>query len=327
MILVTGGAGFIGSNIAAALEQRGQRVAVCDWLGWEDKWRNIAKRDLEEVVAPEQIVDFLDRCEDEIEAIVHMGAISSTTEVDADLIVESNLRLSQFLWRWCAEQEVPFIYASSAATYGDGINGFKDFEGRKDLAALNPLNAYGWSKHLFDRWVAHQKESGAVQPPQCAGLKFFNVYGPNEYHKGGQRSVVEQVYPYAARDEAFQLFKSHNPDYQDGGQLRDFIWVGDCVKVILWLLDNQKVSGLFNVGTGKARSFDDLAKAVYTAAGKQPKIEYRDMPEELRGKYQYYTQADMSKLRAAGYAESFTELEEGVRRYVQNYLMQPDKYL
>jgi len=232
--------------------------------------------------------------------------------------------MSRWLFLWCEKNKVPFIYASSAATYGDGALGFKDEESCDALGKLRPLNAYGWSKNLFDRWVAQQKKRGLSFP--CVGLKFFNVYGPNEYHKGGMRSVVEQVYPFAARNEAFSLFKSHNPKYPDGGQLRDFVWVGDCVDVMLWLYQHPKISGLFNLGSGNARSFADLANAVYRAAGKEPQIRYRDMPEELRGKYQYFTEADMGKLRQAGYTAPFTSLEDGVKVYVQKYLAAADKY-
>jgi len=325
MIIVTGGAGFIGSNLVAALEAGGARIAVCDWLGHEDKWRNIAKRDLDAVVAPEQLDQFLEDHEGRIEAIFHMGAISATTETDADLIIDTNFRLSCKLWSWCREAGIKFIYASSAATYGNGDAGFKDSEAAAALAKLRPLNPYGWSKHLFDRWVARQKPPGGAF--QSVGLKFFNVYGPNEYHKGGMRSVVHQIYPFAARNEAFSLFKSHNPQYEDGGQLRDFIWVGDCVKAMLWLYEHPKVSGLFNLGTGKARSFADLAVAVYKAAGKAPLIKYRDMPEELQAKYQYFTEADMGKLRAAGYTAPFTSLEDGVKLYVEKYLAAEDHYV
>ena len=326
MIVVTGGAGFIGSNLVAALADLEKQVTVCDWLGNEDKWRNLAKHELDRVVAPEDLGMFLDEFGAQVEAVFHMGAISTTTEKDVDLIVSSNLRLSQFLWEWCASAEVPFIYASSAATYGDGDAGFDDKEDTDSLAKLHPLNPYGWSKHAFDRWVARQKQLGTPGPKQCVGLKFFNVYGPNEYHKGGQRSVADQVYGFAACNKAFPLFKSYNPQYPDGGQLRDFVWVGDLVDVMLWLLDNQQVNGLFNMGSGEARSFADLAKAVYVAAGKEPHIIFRDMPEELRGKYQYFTQANMKKLRDAGYVKPFTKLEDGVRIYVQTYLSQSDKY-
>lgn len=327
MILVTGGAGFIGSNLAAALDARGEKVAVCDWLGNGDKWRNLAKRELAFIVAPETLPEFLEDHAHEITIIFHMGAISTTTETDVDLIIDTNFRLSCELWNWCRDNEKRIVYASSAATYGDGSAGFADFESVEELAKLRPLNAYGWSKHLFDRWIARQKFDKAPCPAQCAGLKFFNVYGPNEYHKEGQRSVAVQVFEHARRGEAFPLFKSHNPNYSDGGQLRDFVWVGDCVRVMLWLLDNQHVNGLFNVGTGKARSFNDLAAAVFNAAGKPPLIRYNDTPEAIRDKYQYFTEADMKKLRAAGYAAPFASLEEGVAEYVQRYLSKEDKYI
>jgi ADP-L-glycero-D-manno-heptose 6-epimerase len=327
MILVTGGAGFIGSNIVAALDKRGERVVVSDRLRSGEKWRNIAKRDLDALVPPEELPAFLDEAGGDVEMIFHMGAISSTTEKNADLIAENNLRLSQRLWLWAKDNGARFVYASSAATYGDGKLGFKDDESAEALGRLRPLNAYGWSKSQFDRWRQRQAERGVKGPAQCVGLKFFNVYGPNEYHKGPMRSVVEQVYPFAARDEAFPLFRSHNPAYADGGQLRDFVYVDDCVEVALWLLDHPKINGLFNMGTGQARSFADLAGAVYRSLGKEPLIRYRDMPEELRAKYQYFTEAEMGKLRAAGYTAPFTSLEDGVRRYVQNYLAQDDRYV
>jgi ADP-L-glycero-D-manno-heptose 6-epimerase len=327
MIVITGGAGFIGSNLAAALDQRGERIVIVDWLESGDKWRNIAKRDLEAIVAPETLPAFLDEHAGDIEMIFHMGAISATTETDADKIVENNFRLSRTLWLWCRDNDVRFVYASSAATYGDGSNGFIDDESIEGLARLRPLNAYGWSKNLFDRWIARQKGRGDHGPLQSVGLRFFNVYGPNEYHKGSMRSVVDQIYPVAAAGEAFSLFKSHNAAYPDGGQLRDFVWVGDCVNVMLWLLDHPRINGLFNLGTGQARSFADLAGAVYAALGKEPKIAYRDMPVELRGKYQYFTQAEMGKLRAAGYTAPFTPLENGVKTYVQDFEMKSDRYI
>lgn len=327
MIVVTGGTGFIGSYLAAQLDKRGERVVICDWMGNEDKWRNISKRDLEDIVPPEQLFDFLDAFSEEITGIFHLGGISATTEKDADLIVESNFRLTRDLWLWCEHNNNRLIYASSAATYGDGSAGFKDDESIEGLSKFQPLNGYGWSKHLTDRWIAQQKKKGCKGPKQCVGMKFFNVYGPNEYHKGNMRSVVHQILPFAQRGEAFQLFKSHHPDYEDGGQLRDFVWVGDCVDVMIWMYDHPKVNGLFNMGTGHARSFADLAKAVYVSAGKEPMIAFRDMPMELRGKYQYFTQADMTKLRAAGYDKPFTELEDGVRIYVQDHLLKADPYV
>ncbi len=328
MIIITGGAGFIGSNLVAGLEEHGCKdLVVCDVLGTEDKWRNIAKRELRDIVYPERLFDYLQTHADEIDCIFHMGAISSTTESDADLIADTNIALSRRLWKWCARNDARFIYASSAATYGDGEEGFVDDQSIDSLAKLRPLNAYGWSKHVFDRRVARVTTEGLESaPPQWAGLKFFNVYGPNEYHKGEQMSVVCKLYPQIVAGAAARLFKSHNPSYEDGGQLRDFVWVGDCVDVMLWLYDNKEVNGLFNVGTGKARSFKDLAEASFTAAGKEPKINYMDMPETLQEKYQYYTQADMGKLQAAGYTKAFTELEEGIRLYIQNFMSNNDPY-
>ncbi|OAN50657.1 ADP-L-glycero-D-mannoheptose-6-epimerase [Paramagnetospirillum marisnigri] len=327
MILVTGGAGFIGSNILAALEERGAgKLVACDRLRSGSKWRNIAKRELADIVHPEQIFEFLDANAKRMEVIIHMGAISATTETDADKILANNFSLSLALWKWCALHNVRFIYASSAATYGDGAQGFDDDWSADHLARLHPLNAYGWSKHLFDRRVSRKVLSGARKPPQWAGLKFFNVYGPNEYHKGGQQSVVAQVHPHAVEGAAYQLFKSHNPKYPDGGQLRDFIWVGDVVDVVMWLLDHPNVSGVYNVGTGQARSFLDLASAVYQAVGREPQIKFRDTPIEIRDKYQYFTQARMDRLRQAGYSKPFTTLEEGVETYVKQFLAAADPY-
>jgi ADP-L-glycero-D-manno-heptose 6-epimerase len=326
MIVVTGGAGFIGSNLVAELAARGfGDVAVCDWLGKTDKWRNLAKHEIAEFVFPEDLLTFLDVGAGEVEAIVHMGAVTSTTERDVDLLIETNFDLSLALWKWCTEQRVRFIYASSAATYGDGSQGF-DGDSAEALARLAPLNAYAWSKHLFDRRVARIVEGGGPRPPQWAGLKFFNVYGPNEYHKGPMRSVAAQIYADAAASIPAVLFKSHHPDYPDGGQMRDFVWVGDCVDVVLWLLGEREVSGLFNLGSGTARSFKDLAAAVFRALGKEPEIRYVDTPEGIRDKYQYFTEADMTRLRAAGYTRPFTSLEDGVARYVRDYLDTPDPY-
>jgi ADP-L-glycero-D-manno-heptose 6-epimerase len=326
MYLVTGGAGFIGSHLVADLADRGHKVILCDRLGAGDKWRNIAKRELEDVVPPEQLFEALDDHGPQIAAVLHMGAISSTTETDGDLLVESNFRLSQDLWTWCAEEGTPLIYASSAATYGDGAQGFDDTAERAELARFRPLNGYGWSKHLFDRWVARRIADGEDTPPQWAGLKFFNVYGPNEYHKGGQASVAWHLFNQIARGEPAKLFRSHHPDYADGEQLRDFVWVGDCVAVVNWLLDNPEANGLFNVGTGQARSFLDLARAVYAALGEAENIEFVPTPESIRDRYQYFTQARIERLRAAGFEQPFTSLEEGVRRYVQDYLQQADPY-
>lgn len=325
MYVITGGAGFIGSNIAAALEEKtGRRIVICDRLRDGIKWCNIAKRDLYDIVHPDELFHFLKNHSSNIKAVIHMGAISATTETDVDLITETNIRLSWDLWTWCTHHQTPFIYASSAATYGDGSEGFKDGHNRNHLKKLRPLNAYGWSKHLFDRRIARAMENGDPRPSQWAGLKFFNVYGPNEGHKGGQQSVVAHLFPRAQAGQPAKLFKSHHPDYEDGGQLRDFVWVGDCVNMVLWLLDNPQISGLFNCGTGKARSFLDLAKSVYKALGQPFDVEFVPTPEAIRDKYQYFTEADMSTPHQRGFTRVHTSLEDGVANYVQNYLTKDD---
>ncbi|HTV78506.1 MAG TPA: ADP-glyceromanno-heptose 6-epimerase [Steroidobacteraceae bacterium] len=326
MILITGGAGFIGSNLAAALAEQGVNVAICDRLRAGSKWRNISKLELRDLVAPEQLEGWLAEHGDALDAIVHMGAISATTETDADLIVEVNFRLSQMLWRWCAREAKRFIYASSAATYGGAEAGFEDDFSPVALSHLRPLNAYGWSKLLFDRWAVREVALGNGQPAQWVGLKFFNVYGPNEYHKGGMQSVVAQKYAAAAAGEPVTLFRSHREGINDGGQQRDFVYVADCVQVMQWLLANPRVSGIFNLGTGKARSFAELATALYAAAGKEPRLTFVDTPLAIRPNYQYFTEARMDRLRAAGYTRPFMSLEDGVRDYVQRFLSQPDRY-
>jgi ADP-L-glycero-D-manno-heptose 6-epimerase len=328
MYVVTGGAGFIGSNLLAALEARGYAPLVAiDRCDDPHKVRNLAKRGLDQVVAPERTFAFLNEYADYIKAIFHLGAITSTTERDLTKLDEVNVRLSRALWAWCARHQVPFIYASSAATYGDGDAGFDDDSTVAALARLKPLNPYGQSKHTFDLIVAQETATpDTAAPPQWAGLKFFNVYGPNEFHKGTQASLVPQIYPKAAAGEAYPLFKSHNAAYPDGGQLRDFVFVDDCCDVMLWLMDNPGTNGLYNMGTGKARSFMDLASAVYRAAGREPLVTFRDTPADIRGQYQYFTEARMDRLRAAGYAKPFTSLEKGVTETVQKYLSQPDPY-
>ena len=327
MIVVTGGAGFIGSNLTARLEAQGHReLVVVDRLLDGDKWRNIAKRELEDVVHPDDLFPFLEGNAKRIEAIFHMGAISATTERDADKIVANNLRLSIDLWEWCAKRGVRLVYASSAATYGDGTLGFDDDASIEALAQLRPLNAYGWSKHAFDRRVARHLAEGKPAPPQWAGLKFFNVYGPGEGHKGDMQSVVAKTYPRAAAGEEAVLFKSHRPDFEDGGQSRDFVWVGDCVSIMTWLLENSGVSGLFNCGSGQARSFADLVQATYAALGKQATIRFVDTPVEIREKYQYFTEANMTRLRERGYDRPGTSLEDGIRTYVTESLHTEDPY-
>lgn len=326
-ILVTGGAGFIGSNIAGHFADNSQyNIAVSDHFGSNEKWRNLAKHQIFEIVSPTEQFYWLEDHKDDLEAVIHMGAVSSTTETNVDFILEHNFSLAKALWDWCRENEVRFIYASSAATFGAGEAGFEDGADLDYLRSLRPMNAYGWSKQLFDQFVALTVARGGKTPPQWAGLKFFNVYGPNEYHKGDQKSVACQIFPHAKHGRPVHLFKSYNPNYGDGGQLRDFVYIKDCVSVIEWLLNTPTVSGIFNLGTGKARSFADLAHAVFSALGKPPSVAYIDMPETLKPKYQYFTEANMKRLRDAGYTKPFASLEDGVKDYVQNYLMKEDAY-
>jgi ADP-L-glycero-D-manno-heptose 6-epimerase len=324
MYLVTGGAGFIGSNLVAALEARGAEVVVCDRLRQGDKWRNLAKRRLAGWVAPTEVDAYLAGQRNSVSAIIHMGAISSTTACDGDLVLETNFRLSCRLFEAAAQRDIPFIYASSAATYGDGAQGFVDDEA--GLQELRPLNLYGWSKHLFDRWVLTEAAKPRRLPRQWAGLKFFNVYGPNEYHKVDMQSVVAKIHRAALHGEVARLFRSCRPDVPDGGQQRDFVHVDDCVDIVCWLLQNPAVNGLFNAGTGNARSFLDLATHTQLVTGLEPRIEFVEMPESMREKYQYFTQADMSRLRAAGYRKPPRALEDGIGDYVGRFLSRPDPY-
>ena len=327
MIVITGGAGFIGSNLVAGLEAAGySELVLCDRFGSDDRWRNVAKREIADIITPDQLLPFLEGHRNRLEAVVHMGAISATTETDVDAIIENNVRLTLDLFHWSKHTDVRLIYASSAATYGDGSQGFSDDDSVEALSALRPLNAYGWSKAMVDRRIARIVSEGGKAPMQWAGLKFFNVYGPNEYHKGDMRSVVAKIYPVAAAGETARLFESHHPDFEHGGQSRDFVYVADCVKVVLWLLENPQVSGVYNLGTGQARSFKDLAMAVYRALEVEPQIEYVPTPEEIRDKYQYFTEADQSRLRAAGYSGPSTSLEDGITEYVQRYLHTEDPF-
>jgi len=325
MIMVTGGAGFIGSMLQAALVRRGAETVVVDWLGDQGKWRNLATHPPARLIPPEALDEFL-ATRPPVETLVHLGAISETTATDGDLAWATNVELPLRLWQWCAARGVRFIYASSAATYGDGAAGFDDDPSPAALARLRPLNLYGWTKYAFDLRVAALLAGGGPRPPQWAGLKFFNVYGPNEYHKGSMISVVKVKYDELAAGLAPRLFRSDRADLADGAQARDFIWVGDVVDVMLWLLDSPAVNGLFNVGTGQARSYLDLAHAICDAAKVERRVEFIDMPQKLRGQYQSFTEASTARLRAAGFPGQFTPLEEGIRRYVQDHLAQPDAY-
>jgi ADP-L-glycero-D-manno-heptose 6-epimerase len=323
MILVTGGAGFIGSNLQAALARRGLETIVVDSLGCKGKWLNLAKHAPDRIIHPDALDPFLDT-RPALEMVFHLGAVSSTSASDGDHTWETNFELSRRLWMWCADRGVRFAYASSAGTYGDGSNGFDDDGAPAALERLRPLSLYSWTKHAFDLSVARRLAAARERPPQWVGLKFFNVYGPNEYHKGGMISVVKNKYDEVAAGGPARLFRSDVPGLADGEQARDFIWVGDVVDAMLWLFDNQGVNGLFNLGTGRARTYLDLAYAVCDAAGKPRSVEFIETPEPLKGQYQSFTQAPMDRLRAAGYSGQFTPLEEGIRRYVQDYLATAD---
>ena len=325
MLLVTGGAGFIGSNVVAALNDAGRAdVTVCDMLGHDGKWRNLAKRQLADIVPPAELPDWLKGRR--LDAVIHLGAISETTATDGDLVIETNFRLSMRLLAWCTANVTPFIYASSASTYGDGAQGFHDDQSVAALKTLRPMNLYGWSKHLFDLAVAERAAKGEKLPPQWAGLKFFNVFGPNEYHKGAMMSVLARRFDDIKAGRAVQLFKSYREGVADGDQRRDFIYVDDVVRVMMWLLATPSISGIFNVGTGKARSFKDLMLSAYAALGTVPNIQYIDMPEQIRGSYQYFTQSNVDRLQRAGYNGGFTALEAAVEAYVKGFLDRADRF-
>lgn len=323
MILVTGGAGFIGSNLVASLNERGVDVVVNDHFD-DAKMKNLAKRKVSELVQPGDLLRWLEGRK--LDAILHMGAISSTTATDEREVMSANYDLPMHLVAWCTKTKTPLIYASSAATYGDGSQGFDDDNEPEALAKLAPLNLYGRSKARFDLDLVKRARAGGAMPPQWVGLKFFNVFGPNEYHKGDMQSVLAKVFPQAKKGAPVRLFKSDRPAIKDGEQSRDFIYVLDAAKIVMWLLDHPQVSGIYNVGTGKARSFKDMMTAMLKAMGRPPEIEYIDMPRELAGKYQYWTEARMERLKQAGYDAPFQPLEASVADYVKNYLDKADPY-
>jgi len=326
MFLVTGGAGFIGSNVVASLNEAGATdIVVNDKIGDDDaKWRNLAKRQVADLVPPAELMNWLDGRK--LDAVIHMGAISDTTATDGDLVMENNFRTSLRLLDWCTATRTPFIYASSAATYGDGAQGFGDEWTPEALRKLQPMNLYGWSKHLFDLAVVDRYVKKEKLPPRWIGLKFFNVYGPNEYHKGHMASVLAKVFDGAKAGQPVRLFKSHRDGIADGDQRRDFIFIDDAVAVLRWLLDISSVNGIFNVGTGKAESFGDMIGAMFKAMGRPANIEYVDMPDAIRAQYQYFTQARVDSLRQAGYNAGFTPLENAVGHYVTGYLDRADRY-
>jgi len=323
MIIITGGAGFIGSAMLWELNRKGEEdIIVVDDLGSTatEKWRNLSGLRFADVLSIELFAELLERnALDGISAIIHMGANSSTTETDADHLLDNNFGYSKKIASFCMKHGVRLIYASSAATYGDGSNGYSD--SIETISTLRPLNMYGYSKQLFDCWALKHHLLD-----QAAGLKFFNVYGPNEYHKGDMSSVVYKAFHQIGEKGSLNLFQSHRPDYRDGEQLRDFVSVKDCTKIMAWMLENPSVAGIFNVGCGTPRSFNDLAAATFSALNRQAVINYIPMPETLRDKYQYYTCADITKLRQAGFSEALTPIEEGVKEYVQHYLSSENPY-
>ncbi|MBE0535613.1 MAG: ADP-glyceromanno-heptose 6-epimerase [Phycisphaerae bacterium] len=322
MIIVTGGAGFIGSAIVAGLNARGiENILIVDILGKDEKWKNLRRLSYADYMEVEDFWDILEaeHLEWPVEAIFHMGACSDTTEIDCSYLATNNYDFSKELAEWAMDIDARFIYASSAATYGDGTQGFSDDEDRIDT--LVPLNMYGYSKQMFDLWA---RRTGLLR--RIVGLKYFNVFGPNEYHKGNMRSFVVKAFEQISATGGVRLFKSHHSGYTDGQQLRDFIYIKDAVDMTLFFFDNPELAGLYNVGAGQAKSWNDLANAIFTAMGRQPKIEYVDMPDEIRDKYQYFTQADISKLRKTGYRKPTTPLEAAVTEYIQKYL-QKSEYL
>ncbi|HQI41946.1 MAG: ADP-glyceromanno-heptose 6-epimerase [Ignavibacteriales bacterium UTCHB2] len=317
MIIVTGGAGFIGSAIVWKLNQLGKtNIIIVDELGKDEKWKNLVGLKYEDFVNKlefiEQILD--DVVPYNIEAIIHMGANSSTTEKDAEHLLDNNFHYTKELAKYCVEKNIRFIYASSAATYGDGALGFNDDENK--LETLRPLNMYGYSKHLFDLWAKRNHISDRI-----TGIKYFNVYGPNEYHKGDMRSVVHKAFEQIRDTGKVRLFKSLNPKYKDGEQMRDFVYIKDAVDMTLYFLDKPTVNGIFNVGSGKARTWNDLVIALFNAMDKPVNIEYIDLPLHLWEKYQYFTEANLNKIKTTGYNQTMTSIENGINDYVKNYLL------
>jgi ADP-L-glycero-D-manno-heptose 6-epimerase len=320
-VLVTGGAGFIGSALVWALNRRGcDNIVVCDILGTNEKWRNLTPLRFADYV---EALDLFSRLESgelgKFDLVLHMGACSATTEKDASYLIKNNYEFTKDLAAWSLANKSRFVYASSAATYGDGSNGMEDDDTKLDT--LRPLNMYGYSKHFFD---LHAKRAGFLN--KICGLKYFNVFGPNEDHKGDMRSLVHKSFAQVQNENLIRLFKSYRKDFRDGEQKRDFLYIKDAVAMTLHLAANKKAGGLFNIGSGEARTWIALANSVFDALGKKPKIEFIEMPETIRDKYQYFTQANISRLRAAGYKEKITSLENAVADYIKNYLV-PDKRL
>ena len=322
MIIVTGGAGFIGSALIAALNKRQiTDILVVDELGTDRKWKNLRNLSFTDYVEKDDFLEMVieDKLDSSIDTFFHLGACSDTTETNASYLIKNNYEYSKLLAQWATADNIRFIYASSAATYGDGSAGFSDDQEKIEI--LRPLNMYGYSKHLFDLWA---RRTGLLK--KIVGLKYFNVFGPNEYHKADMRSFCIKAFEQITSTGKVRLFKSYKPEYADGEQKRDFIYVKDAVDMTLFFYDNPQLSGLFNIGSGKARTWNDLVKAVFAAMGKKPNIEYIEMPESIRNQYQYFTEADITKLQKAGYKKEITPLEDAIKDYVQSYL-QTDEYL
>jgi ADP-L-glycero-D-manno-heptose 6-epimerase len=323
MIIITGGAGFIGSALVWKLNAEGiDDILIVDHLGTSDKWKNLVNRRYKDYVHKDEFLGMVynSHVPFDAEAVIHLGACSSTTERDADYLWRNNFSYTRHLAEWTHRNDIRFIYASSAATYGDGALGFSDDDDTS--LELKPINMYGYSKQVFDLWVLNR-----CLDNRMAGIKFFNVFGPNEYHKGDMRSVVHKAFGQIQAEGKVRLFKSNRPEYGDGGQMRDFVYVKDCVEVLWWLLQHPDVNGIFNLGTGQARSWNDLMAAVFAAMDRPTSIEYIDMPPGLEGQYQYFTEARMDKLRGTGCPVAFRPLEDAVRDYVVNHLLTKDPYL
>ena len=323
MIVVTGGAGFIGSAFVWKLNQQGiDDIVIVDSLGNDDKWKNLVNLRFADYIHKDNFLRLI--CDDQVpfdvSAIVHMGACSSTTERDADYLWNNNYLYTKTLAVWALQRGIRYIYASSAATYGDGTQGFSDDHSK--INELKPINMYGYSKQVFDLWALKNQVENKI-----AGIKFFNVFGPNEYHKADMTSVIFKAFHQIKENGKVKLFKSYLPKYSDGGQLRDFVYIKDCIDIMWWLFNNPAANGIFNLGTGKARTWNDLIKSVFTAMGLKTNIEYIEMPESLRNQYQYFTEAKIDKLKAAGYPVAFSSLEDSVRDYVVNHLQQADQHL
>ncbi len=316
MIIVTGAAGFIGSSLVSKLNNKGiKNIVVVDDFTNPEKNKNLINKVIKEKVDRNLFFDWLENNYQDVEFIFHIGARTDTTEFDVAVFDKLNLNYSKTIWEACTKYKIPLNYASSAATYGMGELGYDD--NHEIIENLKPLNPYGESKNDFDKWVLKQKK----QPPFWAGMKFFNVYGPNEFHKSRMASVIFHAFNQINATNKVKLFKSHNPDFEDGKQLRDFVYVKDVVDVLYFLMTQQKYSGIYNLGTGEARSFLDLAKATFSSMSKNENIEFIDTPVDIRDKYQYFTEANMEKLRLAGYSKVFSSLEEGIEDYVQEYLL------